>query len=51
MLDGKIIERVYRAAEDNPNTTFEICCYDWQTDYYRRVLPENVLFYTVPMFF
>ena len=49
MMDGKIIERIYRVAEDNPEIVLEICCYDWQIDYYARVLPENVLFNTVPM--
>ena len=31
----------------NPNEKFEIICWEWQKDFYKRVLPENVSYYIV----
>ena len=49
ILDGKRIQIWYNAATRNPRERFEIICWEWQQDYYRRVLPENVSYYLVPM--
>ena len=49
ILDGKKIQIWYNAATRNPRERFEIICWEWQQDYYCRVLPENVSYYLVPM--
>ena len=47
ILDGKKIQVWYNAATRNPNEKFEIICWEWQKDFYKRVLPENVSYYIV----
>ena len=49
ILDGKRIQIWYNAATRNPRERFEIICWEWQQDYYSKVLPENVSYYLVPM--
>ncbi len=49
MLDAKLIARLCRVAGANAKLHYVVCCYDWQEDYYKQVLPENVLYYKIPM--
>ena len=47
ILDGKKIQVWYNAATRNPTEKLEIICWEWQKDFYKRVLPENVSYSVV----
>jgi hypothetical protein len=46
-LDGRFIVRMKELSTKNSKRKYFIMCYKWQEEYYNRVLPENVQYYTV----
>ncbi len=41
-LDVQMVKSVNRIALWNPDEAINIFCFDWQVDFYQRVVPENV---------
>ena len=37
--------------EQNRDKTYVIVCYEWQKEYYERIMPDNLHYYTVPIGF
>lgn len=48
-LDAKLINKIDYYAKDNPESTYQVLCLDWQKDFLQRVLPSNVIYRTFPM--
>ena len=48
-FDAKHLQRIESVATKNPSTTFNLLCYDWQEDYYKRILPTNINIIPLPM--
>ena len=48
-FDTKHLQRVENEIVLNPSVSFTLLCFDWQEDYYKRVLPENVTIVPLPM--
>jgi len=46
MLDAKQLKRVIDTANHDVERQYRILCFDWQEEYYRRVLPPNIVFTT-----
>ena len=45
-MDAKQISVIQYHAKNNPHHNYEILCLDWQEEYLRRVLPDNILYRT-----
>ena len=37
--------------EQNRDKTYVVVCYEWQKEYYERIMPDNLHYYTVPIGF
>lgn len=44
LMDAKMIWPIKVIASRNPDKKFKIFCREWQIDYYKRVLPDNVIY-------
>ena len=52
-MDIVKLQNVYDeiTSDMNRDKTYVIICYEWQREYYERILPSNVKYYTVPIGF
>lgn len=41
-LDAKIMRTIEQKARENPDQKFNVLCFDWQTAYYKIIMPGNV---------
>lgn len=48
-FDAKQINEIIYHANEHNDQQFQVLCIDWQEDYFRRVMPENISFRTFPM--
>ncbi len=48
-MDLVKLQRLYNMSksEDNRNKTYVIVCYEWQEEYYKTVMPDNVKYYKI----
>ena len=52
-MDIVKLQNVYDeiVSELNRDKTYVVVCYEWQKEYYERLMPDNVQYYTVPIGF
>ena len=48
VLDIGELRKFVHTAKQNPDKGYMVVCYDWQMDYYSRILPDNIEIYVVP---
>ena len=41
-LDVKVMQTIEQKARENPDQKFNVLCFDWQTAYYKIIMPNNV---------
>ena len=47
-MDIGLLQKFVHMAKQNPDKGYIVVCYDWQVDYYSRILPDNIEVYVVP---
>ena len=47
-MDIGELQKFVHTAKQNPDKGYMVVCYDWQVDYYSRILPDNIEIYVVP---
>ena len=47
-MDIGELQKFVHTAKQNPDKGYMVVCYDWQVNYYSRILPDNIEIYVVP---